>query len=355
VTKSGSPNVFLDELLNEVSFMSSHLFTATWQYQQFSSIKQNMPEGWVVLIEDFAENYRTFYHDEIQSAHWQYEQVTVHPVVTYYRCPELGCEEVVTESIVCLSDDTKHDADAVHAFNTTINEHLSKKIENIQHQVQFSDGCSAQYKSRCPFMDVSCGADDYGFTVERNFFGSRHGKGPCDGLGAVTKQATRRAIERKEATVQNAKDMYDLCCKTLSVTKGKNEKCCHKLRTFFLVSDINRSRSRNPVNAVQGTRGIHNVRGIKCGTIETRNLSCFCNDCLVGQFHRCENLKSGIIQPYKEHIFLPCKGRKRRQVPGNEDEGKKGKVPKIGEKMKSVSKKKPKKHHQKKKMRVFQM
>jgi hypothetical protein len=72
-------------------FISMHLFTATWQYQQLGNIKENIPDNWVIMIQDFAENYRTFYQDEIQSAHWQYEQATVHPVICYYQCQEKGC------------------------------------------------------------------------------------------------------------------------------------------------------------------------------------------------------------------------------------------------------------------------
>jgi hypothetical protein len=78
--------------------------------------------------------------------------------------------------------------------------------------------------------------------VERNFFGSRHGKGPCDGMGAVVKQATRRAVERREVIVRNAQDMFDFCQNKLS-TKDATEKCSHKLRTFFLVSNINRKHN----------------------------------------------------------------------------------------------------------------
>jgi hypothetical protein len=55
------------------------------------------------MIQDFVENYRTFYQDEIQSAHWQYEQATVHPVICYYQCQEKGCRETVTESIICIT------------------------------------------------------------------------------------------------------------------------------------------------------------------------------------------------------------------------------------------------------------
>ena len=60
------------ELLNQVGFLALHLFIASWQYSLFTQIKQHMPaDDWTVLVADFAENYQTFYQDEIQSAHWQ--------------------------------------------------------------------------------------------------------------------------------------------------------------------------------------------------------------------------------------------------------------------------------------------
>lgn len=272
VTKNGTQGQLVDELLNEMSSISLHLFVAGWQYQQFNHIKQEMSERWVVVIADFAENYRTFFQDEIQSANWQYQQITLHPTIAYYRCPEKDCNEIITESMVCISDDLKHDASSVHAYMSTVNKYLSQKIP-INHQVQFTDGCSAQYKSREPFMDLSCGLEDYDFSVERNFFGSRHGKGPCDGLGVVIKQAARRAVERREVTITNAKDMYDHCSQSLTLKKGKDEECCHKLRTFFIVSNIKRNRSRNPSKALPGTRKVHCVKGVQYGQVAVRNLS----------------------------------------------------------------------------------
>lgn len=310
VTKNGTQGQLVDELLNEMSSISLHLFVAGWQYQQFNHIKQEMSERWVVVIADFAENYRTFFQDEIQSANWQYQQITLHPTIAYYRCPEKDCNEIITESMVCISDDLKHDASSVHAYMSTVNKYLSQKIP-INHQVQFTDGCSAQYKSREPFMDLSCGLEDYDFSVERNFFGSRHVKGPCDGLGAVIKQAARRAVEKRKVTITNAKDMYDHCSQSLTLKKGKDEECCHKLRTFFIVSNIKRNISRNPSKALPGTKKVHCVKGVQYGQVAVRNLSCFCLNCIRG-YGKCENHKI-ITQSFKKHVLEQRKESKNRQ------------------------------------------
>jgi len=141
-------------------------------------ISKKVPSNWVVFVMDFAENYACAYQDEIQSAYWQYNQVTLHPIVAYYSC-ETCTENVFQESIVFISNDRTHDAHAVHHFVETANKHLIEVRQlEISHQVQFTDGCGAQYKSKVPFCDISHTLTDFGFQTERSFFGSRHGKGP---------------------------------------------------------------------------------------------------------------------------------------------------------------------------------
>lgn len=125
--KSGTLQDLLEELAKEVEFLAMHLFVSDWQRRQLNSLKDNLPTDWVLSIADFAENYRCSNQDEIQSAYYNYQQVTLFPVVSYYHCPAPDCEEIVEESIVFVSPDLTHDSDAVRQFNNQINEHLGKK------------------------------------------------------------------------------------------------------------------------------------------------------------------------------------------------------------------------------------
>jgi hypothetical protein len=45
ITKTGTQKEFVDKILVEVLFISMHLFTATWQYQQLGNIKENIPDN----------------------------------------------------------------------------------------------------------------------------------------------------------------------------------------------------------------------------------------------------------------------------------------------------------------------
>lgn len=64
----------------------------------------------------------------------------------------------------------------------------------IEKEIQFPDGAPTQYKSKYNFVDISMCHDDFGFSVEKHFFGSRHGKGPCYGEVGVIKRSANLAV-----------------------------------------------------------------------------------------------------------------------------------------------------------------
>jgi len=57
------------------------------------SFKRNLPCGWLLQVLDFAENHTCVQQDEIQSAHWYHEMVTIHSIVLYFQCSL--CQKVV--------------------------------------------------------------------------------------------------------------------------------------------------------------------------------------------------------------------------------------------------------------------
>ena len=159
--------------------MPEHIFNASWQYRQFTTLIDDLPQTTVVMVLDFGQNYACFYQDEAQAAHWFHNQVTVHPIVAYHKCPE--AEETVKE-LIFLSPENTHDSSAVASFLHDAIVHLEEKRGlSIGHLIQFTDGCSAQCKSKRPFKNIVVAQETYGFPVSRAFFGSWHGKGPCDG------------------------------------------------------------------------------------------------------------------------------------------------------------------------------
>ncbi len=300
-------------------FLSKYLFIASWQYSQFSRLKASLPQGWMLKVADFAENFRTFYQDEIASAHWTYSQITVFPVVCFYRC--MKCGESVQESCICLSEYLVHDSSAVKTFTKVINDHLqSRRHTESTHQVQFTDGCAAQFKSKQSFIDISNAEEDYGFKIERSFFGSRHGKGPADGLAAVVKQACTQAIKAKRAVITNANDMHEYVKESMTLDSPAKSGCAHKLQTFFLVQNIDRQPCSTDASGIVRTRKLHDVVVVARGMVKTRNLSCFCSAC-IDQLSGLECINTKYVDEWKQKSLLNENGKRKQtsEVGGNCD------------------------------------
>jgi hypothetical protein len=67
---------FLISLMNQYDYICR----ADWQYRQFESWRKlsPFPQGKVLMVLDFAENFTCQFQDEIQAAHWHHEQVIMH-------------------------------------------------------------------------------------------------------------------------------------------------------------------------------------------------------------------------------------------------------------------------------------
>ena len=164
-------------------------------------------------------------------------------------------------------------------------------------KVLFSDGCSAQYKSRGPFSDISLESD---VRVDRNYFGSEHGKGDCDAETGIVNRATDRAIIGNHVVINNGEDMYNYCQRNLQLNETLSK------RSFILVraGDICRMRPETEVKPLQNTRNIHqliNIEGRKY-VVMTRNLSCFCKFCKLQNYQNCLNME--YVEPYETHELI---------------------------------------------------
>ena len=73
---------------------------------------------------------------------------------------------------------------------------------------EFTDGCSAQYKSRhCMGSHVLLTSNDFSYPARRNYFKTSHAKGEQDAAGAHKKQKASLAVVRREATIQSAEQL----------------------------------------------------------------------------------------------------------------------------------------------------
>ena len=86
-----------------------------------------------------------------------------------------------------------------------------KQKLSLDKPIQFTDGCGSQFKSKNPFVDISLSKHEFQIETLLHYFGSRHGKEPCDAVGGVINCLTRRAIAVQGKIVNSAEDMFKLC------------------------------------------------------------------------------------------------------------------------------------------------
>lgn len=132
----------------------------------------------LILHFDFAENWKKINKQEIQSAYWKSDQVSIFTAVCYRG------KEVRSFAVVC--DDTKHDS--AHALLATNLIFKSLKADlpgfDLIDEVTFiSDGAPAHFKNRYQFLEFQRSSQKRKWI----FSATGHGKGACDGIGGIVK------------------------------------------------------------------------------------------------------------------------------------------------------------------------
>ena len=309
VQREDTPLEFIRKFCEELKFLAIHLFEARWQQLQFRNLSKSIKNKQVMITADFAENYSCFNQNEVQGAHWTHNSVTIHPTIINYRCPDDG--EIIEEAVDIVTDDLNHDAHAVNKFIHLIHSYLTEQQNiEIEEMVIISDGCASQYKCKTAFMDASNGIEDLGVTIQRDYYGSRHGKNRCDGEGGVLKSAAARAT-RNGALINNARTFANYCQENLSKVKVLADgKCNHKRRHIIFVGKetIDHTREFQNLKVLKGTRKLHSIKGVSRGKLMTRRLSCFCKACLQLQYDLCEN-KQYVGGWKEENILKSTRGR----------------------------------------------
>nr|XP_022298154.1 uncharacterized protein LOC111107308 isoform X2 [Crassostrea virginica] len=253
-----------------------HNFVGKWQQRQFLELKQNLPDDAILLVMDFGKNRTVRYQDEPKSIYYTANQITIHPVVIYFHSKEIS-NLIVRKSVVFLSDDINHDHNAVDHFFELAVSHISDLKIKFTKLIVFSDGCASQYKGKGSFADLSLKK----CRIERNYFGSDHGKSECDGEVGSLNRSVDMAIVGRKAIVSDAKDLYSWCMENLCLDEPGSK------RTFIHVKkgEIDRARNSTNVKTLQGSRKLHQFFNIPSCPYKllVKKLSCYCLRCRDGE------------------------------------------------------------------------
>ena len=133
--KTGTAIDLLNAYIEDIQVMRKHHFYNVWQTYQSMLNKANLQPNQIILVQDFARNFVLDFQDEPKDLHWDHNQVTVHPTIIHRCCPTVGCDELVTEEIIHITPDLKHDPLAIKNFEEDVEFHLRSK--NISYEEKF--------------------------------------------------------------------------------------------------------------------------------------------------------------------------------------------------------------------------
>ena len=188
-------------------------------------------------MQNFSKNYTCLVPEEVQSLHWSQTQATLYPVVIYRK----ESDNIIEKQLVYISDDLHHNSSFVEFVNEALHKYYQDKGIVIDHDIEFNDGCSAQYKSIWVFWLFAKQ------TVKTDcvFFESSHGKGPSDGVGGVTKTMCAAAVSGNKVLLQDAKEMYTYLHLNHTIAKCPFQNGHISFRKYFYISkeEINQYRS----------------------------------------------------------------------------------------------------------------
>ena len=200
-------NHLIDTVLNPGKGFTfiEHFFRQTYQFQMYKDCLASLKLGECVFVQDFSRNKSLLNQDEPKAVYWSQGQVSIHPTVIYYKTNEN--EESKRVVITHLSDIHSHSAHLVFYITNDCINLLSNMFPEVQMRKVYlwSDGCASQYKGKHSFFYL----DKFEVIIERNFFGSEHGKGESDAETGTISRLYLNAIRSNETIITNASDFCE--------------------------------------------------------------------------------------------------------------------------------------------------
>ena len=193
---------------------------------KFMLCQSNLQKNHINLIQDFARNFVIDFQDEPKTLHSAHDQVTVHPTVCCYPCPKKGCYHLVTlEIIIHVSTDLKHDHHAVAVFKKDALNYIRTIGIHFDEVFEWTDQAPTQYKSRHGFISLS----NNEIPTCHNYYPVKHGKNAADGASERVKLAFKRGKLSREATIRNAKELFEYTANSINRVTTDDTNCEHFL------------------------------------------------------------------------------------------------------------------------------
>lgn len=267
-------------LAEKVDEFREHTFRVKTQYKEITNLKKNMKSDEVLIQMDFAENFSCKESDqEVQSTYWNKNNVTLHPVVLYYK--DLEKDGIQHKSFVYISPADKHNGAMVFAmlkrfYKVDLPKFLNNTCVKLMHYV--TDSPTSQYRNRFIFWLVANHQRIFGCLAIWHYLEAGHGKGPCDGVGGSVKRMASEAIAQGRE-IRNAPSFY---LWALSLTKTRIT-YLYVDHFDYIIAYNHKKEIMMKINPVPNTIKVHSVcPGDDMLKVKRRDTTCSCELCRQG-------------------------------------------------------------------------
>ena len=263
---------------------------------------------------DFAEDYKCRSQNEVRFAYWSQIQVTIHPVVMYYK----KNRKLKYRSFVFVSNESRHDARIVYTLIQKIISLLKAAFPNLEMIHYWRDSTTSQYQNKTILKIICCHDEHFGCKASWSYMESGHGKGPCDSIGGTAKRKADQGIKIRKICKSRRFRFYEW-----SKSNSTTITC-----SYIPVEDYENSEKFlqaicDNIRRVPDTMILRAIHSIKSNTVWIRNTACFCNNCFNTSFQpaTCCNGSKEFSATKPTKTVKPKRDKKdnKKETRGNEE------------------------------------
>ena len=157
---------------NEMESFKEDVGRVKSQYKALEDTKEKLLPGQVMLQTDFVKYYHSQNTDVVQNAYSGAANITIFPVVTYYRPEPL--DDLSVQNFAIIYDEENHDASAVYAFLQKLLPNVKEQIPEISQAFLWIDSPTSQFRNKSVFQIISTHENEFGCKANWNYFEAGH-------------------------------------------------------------------------------------------------------------------------------------------------------------------------------------
>jgi len=254
-TKTFEEAALTEELTDQFSKLTEHLYNTTRQAKELRIQKDNLKPKEILLQTDFAQNFQIKHQSEVMAAHWKSADdpsVTIYTSVVYFRRDPDG--DLMKQTYAVISDTTQHSSKEVKLFNEMLIEDFEKHFNfKVEKAIIWSDGAAAHFKNRYSIASMTISSVFF----QWNFSASYHGKGPHDGVGATLKRHVWKKVLQRQIVVKNAEEFFTEVNGAVS-----NVRCLYISEKDITEKSVELEilfKEIEPLNGIKSAHSIHRI------------------------------------------------------------------------------------------------